>query len=208
MIFDISLPITEAQVVWPGAPQPRFEFESHQERGDTSTNTLISMPAHTGTHLDAPLHFVPGGSGVDTLDLEKLVGPAYVVHALDVDTITAEVLDSLAVPPGTTRLLIRTRNSELWASEAPDFDEDFVAIEDDGAEWLVEHGIVCVGVDYLSVAPFRRGAPTHVTLLTNGVIPVEGLNLHGIERGAYQFICLPLKLKDRDGSPCRAVLVR
>lgn len=209
MIYDISLPVTETLASWPGQAQPAFTFTSHQDRGDHATGSHLSMSAHTGTHLDAPLHFVPGGVGVDHLDLEKLIGPATVVHALEADAITANVLESLAIPPGTSRLLIRTRNSDWWAQgDDREFHTDYVAIEPDAADWIVAHDIVCVGVDYLSVGPWGNGTPTHVTLLSNGVIPVEGLNLHGIERGAYQFICLPLKLKDRDGAPCRAVLVR
>ena len=209
MIYDISLSVTEALAGWPGQGNPEFTFTSHQSRGDTATGTHLAMSVHTGTHLDAPLHFIRGATGVDQLDLEKLIGPAYVVHALDVDTITAPVLESLAIPPGTVRLLIRTRNSDWWArGDDREFHTDYVAIEPDAADWIVAHDIVCVGVDYLSVAPWANGAPTHVKLLANGVIPVEGLNLHGIERGAYQLICLPIKLKDRDGAPCRAVLVR
>lgn len=209
MIFDISLPVTETLATWPGQSQPKFTFTSHQNRGDNSTGTHLSMSAHTGTHLDAPLHFIQDGIGVDQLNLEKLIGPAYVVHAPDADAITADLLESFAIPPGTTRLLIRTRNSNWWASgDDREFHTDYVAIEPDAADWIVAHGIVCLGVDYLSVGPWDNGTPTHVTLLSNGVIPIEGLNLQGIKRGAYQLICLPIKLKDRDGAPCRAVLVR
>ena len=113
------------------------------------------------------------------------------------------MLESLAIPAGTQRVLFRTRNSELWRGPHTVFDEDFVAIPADGASWLVEHGVRLVGVDYLSVAPFAESAPTHQILLAAGVIAVEGLNLSEIEPGEYQLCCLPLKIAGADGAPAR-----
>ena len=208
-IYDISLPISESLVVWPGDPPVRITQPHHLDRGDSATVTHLDMGAHTGTHIDAPAHFIAGGSGVDALDLDALVGPALVVHALEADALSADVLAALPIPLGTERVLFRTRNSELWAREpAHEFVKDFSAITEDGARWLIAHGARLVGVDYLSVGPFDATAPTHQVLLRAGVIPVEGLNLNDIAPGIYQLVCLPLKIVGADGAPARAILIK
>ncbi len=207
IIHDLTLPITPSLIVWPGDPPVRIVREADVNAGDEYSLSRLEMSAHTGTHVDAPAHFVPGGGGVETLPLSGLLGPALVVELLDVAEVRADGLASLAIPPGTERLLLKTRNSARWAAGETQFYEDFVAITADGAQWLVDHGIRLVGVDYLSVAPYEATTETHVILLQAGVIPVEGLNLHGISPGEYQFICLPLLLPGCDGAPCRAVLV-
>jgi arylformamidase len=206
-IHDISLPISKSIVVWPGDPPVRITQPLHLDRGDEATVSHLDMGAHTGTHVDAPAHFIRGGSGVDVLDLNVLVGPALVVHALEVDALSAEVLAALPIPPGTERVLFRTRNSELWARGEREFQEDFVAITGDGARWLIERGIRLVGIDYLSVAPFDDVTPTHQALLWAGIVPLEGLNLSNVDPGTYQLACLPLKIAGADGAPARAILI-
>lgn len=206
-IHDISLPISESLVVWPGDPPIRITQRLHLDRGDVATVSRLDMGAHTGTHVDAPAHFISGGSGVDLLDLDLLVGPALVVHALEADALTADVLAGLAIPPGTERLLFRTRNSERWARGEHDFDEDFAAITEDGARWLVQRGVQLVGIDYLSVGPFHELVATHQILLHAGLIAVEGLDLSEIAPGVYQLFCLPLKLVGGDGAPARTILI-
>ncbi|HSN77102.1 MAG TPA: cyclase family protein [Anaerolineae bacterium] len=207
-IYDISLTITPALPVWPGDPPVRLTQPSHLERGDICTITRLDVGAHIGTHLDAPAHFVRGGAGVETLDLDVLIGPALVVDARGRGQLTAEVLETLAIPSGVQRLLVHTDNSALWQRGETKFAEDYVAIEPSGAAWLVERGVKLVGIDYLSVAPFDDGAPTHQILLGAGVIAVEGLDLSAIEPGEYQLVCLPIKIGGGDGAPCRAVLIR
>jgi arylformamidase len=206
-IYDISLSVSESLPVWPGDPPVRITHASHLDLGDEATVSRLDLGAHTGTHVDAPAHFVAGGTGVDRLDLNLLVGPARVVHVPQASTISADVLQSLAIPPGTERLLFRTRNSELWAQPSTTFDEGFVAITEDAARWLVARGCRLVGVDYLSVAPFRDPVPTHQILLRAGIIVVEGLDLGQVAPGTYQFVCLPLKLSGGDGAPARAILL-
>jgi arylformamidase len=206
-IYDISLPISESLVVWPSDSPVRITQTSHLARGDRVTVSRLDMNAHSGTHVDAPAHFILGGAGVDALDLGVLVGPALVVEVMDADLISPGVLESLAIPRGTRRVLFHTRNSDRWARSEPEFWEDFVAISDDGARWLVERGVRLVGVDYLSVGPFRETTPTHLTLLSAGVIPVEGLNLSGVAPGTYELVCLPLKITGIDGAPARAILI-
>ena len=206
-IHDISLPISESLVVWRGDSPVRITRVSDIAKGDTATVSQLGLNAHIGTHVDAPVHFVPGGAGVDALDLNVLVGPALVVEALEADALSVAVLETLSIPPGTERVLFHTRNSARWARGEREFSRDFCAITEDGARWLVERGVRLVGVDYLSVAPFDDVVPTHYTLLSAGVIPVEGLNLSSIAPGIYQFVCLPLRLVGVDGAPARAILI-
>lgn len=207
-IYDISLPITPTLPVWPGDPPVRLSQPSHLERGDICTITRLDMGAHTGTHLDAPAHFIRGGATVESLDLDALIGPALVVNAAGLGHLTAEALEALAIPPGVQRLLLRTDNSAIWQRCQTAFAENFTAIEPSGAHWLVQRGVRLVGIDYLSVAPFDDGVPTHQILLGAGVIAVEGLDLSAIEPGEYQLVCLPIKIGGSDGAPCRAVLIR
>ena len=140
------------------------------------------------------MHFVRDGHGVDQIDLNKLIGPCFVVDLPDVDSIDAQSLEQANIPANVMRLLCRTRNSEYWARDDNTFHTDFVAIDPSGAEWIVQHGVQLVGVDYLSVGAYEGGIPTHEILLSNGVVPVEGLDLSRIKPGEYQLICLPLKL--------------
>lgn len=205
-IYDLSLPISPELIVWPGDPPLEITRPQHLERGDVATVSRIDMSVHTGTHLDAPAHFIRGGGGVETLDLRTLMGPALVVEALGTPAITAEVLAQLAIPAGTTRLLIKTDNAARWAAGETTFYKEYVAVTADGAEWLVAHDVQLVGVDYLSVAPFTAVEACHQILLGAGVIPVEGLNLHAVPPGLYHLICLPILIPGSDGAPCRAVL--
>jgi arylformamidase len=206
-IYDITLPVSESLAVWPGDPPVHITQPLHLDKGDMATVSRLDMGAHTGTHVDAPTHFFPGGSGVDALDLNLLVGPALVVHALEADALSEDVLEGLGIPPGTERVLFRTRNSDRWARDDREFDRRFVAITEDGGRWLIARGVRLVGVDYLSVAPFDDVVPTHKILLGAGIVPVEGLNLSGVAQGVYQLVCLPLKIVDSDGAPARAILM-
>jgi arylformamidase len=206
-IHDISLPISESLIIWPGDPGVKITQPHHLDRGDMATVTRLDMGAHTGTHVDAPAHFVSGGLSVDALDLDVLVGPAQVVQELEADALSADLLGGLAIPPDTERVLFRTRNSDRWACGEREFSRDFVAITEDGARWLVERGVRLVGVDYLSVGPFAEPVSTHQILLRAGVVAVEGLNLSGIAPGLYQLVCLPLKIAGSEAAPARAILI-
>ena len=206
-IHDISLPIFPGMIVWPDDPNVSLRRTLDQSKGDLATVSELALGVHTGTHLDAPLHFVPGGTGVDALALDVLCGPARVHHALDADALTAEVFEQMNVPSGTERLLVRTRNSEEWARGARAFNTQYVAVTPDGARWLVARGVKVIGVDYLSVAIYSDPFTPHDILLRAGIIPVEGLNLSAIAAGAYTLYCLPLKLVGADGAPARAILV-
>jgi len=207
-IYDISLGISSSLPVWPGDPRVELTLAQSMDRGDQVNVTKLAISAHTGTHVDAPHHFLNDHRTVEMLPLDILTGPCYVTQLPDdVDEISAEVLERVPIGRGTTRLLFGTRNSKLWAAGEIEFQKDFVAVSADGAEWLVAHGIHLVGVDYLSVAPFDDATPTHTILLRAGVVVVEGLNLSQTPRGFYDLYCLPLKLLGADGAPARAILI-
>jgi arylformamidase len=208
-IYDVSLTISPQLPVWPGDPPIELEQVESIDRGAHANVSHLSAGVHIGTHVDAPHHFLNDGRTVEQLSLEVLTGPCYVAQLPDgVEAITSEALDGTSLPEGTTRILFGTSNSRFWSRGETDFQEDFVAVTEDGAEWLVEHGIQLVGVDYLSVAPFGDSAPTHSLLLQAGVVVVEGLDLSAVPRGFYDLYCLPLKLLGSDGAPARAILIQ
>ena len=207
-VYDISLPIHNEMTVWPGDPGVQVGRTLRLEDGDSANVSQIQMGAHTGTHVDAPFHFLPDGPPVDTLPLDVLTGPAVVCHLPDVTAIDSADLEALNLPANARRLLFKTRNSDLWARDERAFREDFVALTPDAARWIVARGIRLVGVDYLSVQRFHDEKPTtHVTLLQAGVIVIEGLNLAAVPPGTYDLFCLPLKLAGADGAPARAILI-
>ena len=178
------------------------------DAGDECNNTRLECDTHVGTHVDAPLHYLEHGASVEALSLEVLVGPATVAFLPEIKTVTASALDNLALTSKTKRLLLRTRNSELWQTGETEFKRHYVSLTTEAAQWVADKGIRLVGVDYLSVGSFEGGVITHKILLDAGVVIVEGLNLYDVESGEYQLICLPLKLVGAEGAPARAVLVR
>ena len=204
--IDVSLPISDRLPTWPGAERLRLEWRLRIDRGDAVNDSAIRMGSHTGTHIDAPAHFIDGGADVAALQLETMIGPACVVEIPGEGHIDAAALSKAKVPAGATRLLFRTRNSRSWANPEHEFKSDFLAVAADGAKWLVDHGVKLVGVDYLSVEPFGRDGSTHRTLLGAGVVVIEGLDLSSAPAGACDLVCLPLKLVGAEGAPCRVVI--
>jgi arylformamidase len=206
-IHDISVPVSPSLPVWPGDPAVVLEKVSSMDAGAHDNVSRLACGVHTGTHVDAPHHFMNDHRTVEMLALDVLVGPALVVELpLDARLVTADVLEQAAIPAGTERVLLKTANSQLWARGENAFFTDFVGVSEDGAEWLVSHAIKLVGIDYLSVAPFHQSIPTHRALLGAGVIVVEGLDLSAISPGSYGLYCLPLKLVGSDGAPARVIL--
>ena len=205
--YDITLTISPELPTWPGDPSVEIERVSKIEEGSNANVSRVNMGVHTGTHVDAPYHFLQDGISVDKLDLSLLAGRAYVLHLPDVEVINAAVLDAAQIPPRTRRVLFKTRNSDYWAAGVADFQTDFVGLSEDGADYLVRRGVKLVGIDYLSIAPYKQSRPTHEKLLSGGVVIVEGLNLSEVSQGRYTIYCLPLKLENSDGSPARAILI-
>jgi arylformamidase len=207
-IIDVSLPIGPGLLTWPGDPGIRIDPAKRIDRGDSANVSDLHLGSHTGTHVDPPVHFLPGERSIDQLDLEVFIGPAVVADLREADAIGAAELQALELPAGTDRLLCRTRNSQLWTRFPADFPDDYVAVTEDGARWLVENAIRLVGVDFLSVEKSAGGDhPVHRTLLGGGTVIVEGLDLSRVEPGSYKLACFPLRITDGDGSPARAVLI-
>ncbi|MDH5506148.1 MAG: cyclase family protein [Anaerolineae bacterium] len=205
--YDISLTISPDLVVWPEDPPVELARVSKIEDGADANVSRLAISVHTGTHIDAPYHFIAKGKTVEKVPLKLLVGRAYVLHLPNVDVITAEHVKNAGIPPRTRRVLFKTRNSDLWAKHPKAFQTDYVAINAEAAQALVDRGVKLVGVDYLSVAPFDDLVQTHKILLKAGIVIVEGLNLAEVSQGRYTLYCLPLKLAHADGAPARAILV-
>jgi arylformamidase len=204
--LDVTVPIRDGMVHWPNDPPVRVVNVRDIAAGDDATVSRLELGAHTGTHVDAPAHFLMGAAGVDQLPLDALVGPARVVHVPDVPIIDAEALERIR-PQRGERLLFRTRNSDSgWSSDR--FVPDYTHLSFAAARWLVVAGVRTVGIDYLSVGGGGDNAETHRELLRAGVCIIEGLNLAGIDAGAWDLICLPLRLERGDGAPARALLRR
>jgi arylformamidase len=205
--FDVTLTIHEGMPVWPGDDEVVLLRRSKIEEGAHANVSFFSMSAHTGTHVDAPYHFIANGTGVDQLSLDVLMGPVQLVEIEnEIKVITAEVVRALHLTPGTIRILFKTRNSEYWNLPREEFQTGFVGIDLGGSAELVKLGIQLVGIDYLSIAPYKNSKPTHDALLESKMVVIEGLDLRGIHPGTYQLACLPLKLGGADGAPARVIL--
>jgi arylformamidase len=203
-IFDVSVPIRDGMLHYAGNPPVHVTRVCSIAAGDLANLSELDMGAHSGTHVDAPDHFLEGAGGAETLPLEILIGPVEVVDA----GAATSVLDLVTVRKlelplrGTERILFKTRNSQLWSRD--EFTRDFVRLNGEAAAYMVERGARLLGIDYLSIGD----AAAHRVLLSAGVVCVEGLDLRGIEPGSYELICLPLKLVGSDGAPARAILIR
>jgi len=205
--IDISIPVRPGMPVWPGNPPVSIERAEDMARGDRASVSNLAMGAHTGTHMDAPAHFIRDGAGIDQMPFDAAIGPARVLPIENQEAIAIPELERFDIRQDE-RLLFKTRNSErLWSRD--DFAEQFVHIAPDASEWLAERRPRCVGVDYLSVGSYqspRDGERTHRALLGASIWIIEGLNLSRVAAGDYDLICLPLKIVGADGAPARAVL--
>jgi arylformamidase len=205
--YDVTLTISTDLPIWPGDSPFVIERVETIDGGGNANVSVVKMGVHTGTHVDAPDHFLNDGVTVERLSLDILVGRVYVLHLPDVDLIDAATLVQADIPPRTRRILFKTRNSDYWAEGECKFQEDFVGLSEDAAEFLVNRNVKLIGVDYLSVAPYGESRPTHEILLKAGVVVVEGLNLANVSQGRYTLHCLPLKIAGAEGAPARAILV-
>jgi arylformamidase len=205
-LYDISVGISPDLPIWPGDPSIKIERFSKIENGQSANVSKISCCTHVGTHIDAPIHYVEGGAGIEGLPLEVLIGRAYVVDLPTVKKLDADALDQAGVPPRTRRLLFKTKNSSYWKHDSSEFRQDYVGVDSSGAEWLVQKGIQLVGIDYLAIASFEDTAEPHRILLDAGVLILEGLDLSEVQRGRYTLYCLPIKIVGSDGAPARAIL--
>ena len=203
--IDVSVTIRHGMAHWPDNPPIVIERHLDIGRGDDCNVSHMAIGVHTGTHMDAPIHFIPGGAGLDEMPLSAVIGEARVIEIADPVAVTAGELRRHDLERGE-RLLFRTANSaRCWQTHH--FVEDFVYIAEDAALLLAERGVQTVGVDYLSVGGYRvDGARIHRNLLGAGIWIIEGLDLSSVVAGRYEMICLPLKLHEGDGAPARAIL--
>ena len=206
-IIDISVPLKESTPVFPGDPRLSVSRDMQIAKGAAYNFSTVSMGAHTGTHVDAPWHFLEDGGKLNQVPLDSLIGRTKVYNLTGLERITASSLAELAIEYGA-RVLFKTDNSELW-DESDKVSSDYVALTEDAARFLVSRQVQTVGIDYLSVdEPHRSDFPVHHALLKNGVTIIEGLNLRHASEGEYFLTCLPLKLSNVEAAPARAVLLR
>lgn len=203
--IDVSAPLDASLPCWPGSQPVHFEENLSIRSGDPVDVRTMTLGLHTGTHIDAPSHFLEGGATVDQVPLAKMIGPCVVADLRGHRSISAALLAAQNLPATATRLLCLTDNSDGWA---PEFDADFVGLSLDGAEWLAANGYDLVGNDYLSVQPHGGDDEIHRVLLRQEIVLLEGLMLKHVEPGPYELLCLPMKLVGVEGAPARVLLKR
>jgi arylformamidase len=195
--------------VYEGNAPMVFQFLLDMRKGDPLTLSAYSLGAHSGTHVDAPMHFVAAGASVDQIPLDRLIGPARVIEIAD----DVQAIDAAELAKhdwrGVQRVLFRTRSSIRGWMTSPTFHHDFAYVAADAAQLLADAGVQLVGIDYLSVEQFGAAAPrTHQILLGKGIPIVEGLSLADVRGGDYDLIVLPMNVRGHEGAPARAVLRR
>src|ERR687897_462815 len=207
-IHDISVPLRADLPHWPEEQGLVRHVTSDPTKGDEATVSFLELGAHTGTHIDAPKHFIADGAGIERLPLDVLTGVVLVADLTDVEG-PISATDLAHLPPGVERLIAKTRNSG-WSRTDTEFRRDYIAYDASAAEWCVENGVQLLGIDYLSIESFgggEPGHPTHRTLLEDGIVVLEGLDLEGVEAGTYFLVALPLLIPNCDGAPERAILL-
>jgi arylformamidase len=206
-IYDVTVPLRPDMPTYAGEePGPVLSFHSLISAGQSANVSALSVGSHTGTHVDAPCHFLEGRSAVEAMPLGSLVGPAQVIEYTGDRHITAGDLEAAGIPPGARRLLIKTRNGRFWDDTT--FHSDFIGLAADAGDWLARRGYLLVGIDYMSIEQFR--SPTHEVhkaLLEKSIVIVEGLDLRAIAPGPYFMVCAPLKVVGADGAPARVFLL-
>ncbi len=203
--IDISVPLYTDMVHWPDDPSVQIERMTDLNQGDVATVSKLSMSVHSGTHMDAPAHFLKGGASIDMMPIEATIGRARVIEIQDIESIKSEELERHDIREGE-RILFKTKNS-LRAWQSAGFVQDFVYISYEAAQYLAHARVQTVGIDYLSVGGFTKDGPeTHYALLGAGIWIIEGLHLSQVQPGTYELACLPLKMLGCEGAPARAVL--
>jgi len=207
-ILDVTIPIKNKMPVWPGDPNVENKLISSIETNDEANVTFIQMSAHAGTHIDAPRHFIHEAKTIDQLNLDLLIGEVEVIEIdQTIELIDRMVLQNFEKSNWPKRIFLKTRNSSLRLFEKEIFNPHFTALTLDGAEFFIRNGVKLIGIDYLSIAPFDNGAPTHLALLKNDVVIIEGVNLMDVPPGFYELIALPILLDGADGAPARVLLI-
>ena len=208
-IIDISVPLSNKLPIWPEGHGINITklFEIGPE-SDANVSRL-DIDVHSGTHIDAPLHFIDGGKTTNEIDLNRLVGKCYIAELpKSIIKIEPSDLEKLKIPTNTSRLLLKTYNSHnnLWDEST--FYKDFSALSADAAQWIVERKIDLIGIDYCSIQKFYDPPTTHQILLKNNIIILEGLDLRKVKQGEYDLTCLPISVSGIEGVPVRAILTK
>jgi arylformamidase len=203
---DISVALDSDLPIWPGSPGILTTLRTSLGRGDDANVTQLDIDVHTGTHVDAPRHFIDRGLTLEELGLDAFIGPAVVVDTGASTEITASVLERAMIPEDTQRLLLRTTNSSRLDLYRTPFDSDFAALTLDGAEWLATQDLRLVGIDYLSIQRYSEPRGVYRALLGTGMAILESLVLADVTPGEYELICLPMRLVNAEGAPARAIL--
>jgi arylformamidase len=209
-IYDVTVAVSENVPIYEGDPRVSVDSVSRLADGDSANVSRLCCGLHTGTHVDAPNHFIDGTRRVDDLDLEKLIGRCVVVEIEEaVDAIESFHLPELDYDSGVERILFKTKNSAFWNEPEKGFRTDFTYITEAAARTLAEGGVKLVGIDYLSVEKFgSTDFATHMILLEKEIVILEGLDLRAVPPGEYELLCLPLKYRggEGDGAPARTIL--
>lgn len=196
LIYDISRPLNNFIETYPGDPEFRLSYLQTIEEGSPFSLSSFSMSSHTGTHIDAPSHFLSGGSTIDELPLSLLMGTAVLIQTTQ-EYIDAQTLEESNIPKNTSRLLIGTKNPRCKG------------ITIDGAKWIMKRTINLVGIDRLSIEePDTETFPIHKYLLYNHILLIEGLKLDAVPADTYDLICLPLPISSAEAAPVRAILTK
>jgi arylformamidase len=204
-LYDVSVPIRQGMPVFPGDPEVHLERVTSLAAGAVCNLSRADLGVHSGTHIDAPSHFIDGAPAIEGVPVDVLIGPCLVTDMTRLSgNIDAGAIASLDIPAGVERILFKTANSELWAVD--NFPESWVGLTPDGAAELLRRGVRLVGIDFLSIAPKGDPTPTHVALLEQGVVILEGADLRRVQPGQYELFCLPILLVGSDGAPARILL--
>ncbi|HKP68052.1 MAG TPA: cyclase family protein [Pyrinomonadaceae bacterium] len=206
-IYDVTVAVSETVPIYEGDPRVEIEGVKGIATGDSANVSKLCFGAHTGTHVDAPNHFIEGTRRVEDLELMKLVGPCRVIEVDD--SVTAIGVEHVKGLAGVDRVAFKTRNSAFWNEPEKGFRTDFTYISPEAARALADAGVKLVGIDYLSVERFGSDDyATHTTLLEKEIVILEGLDLREVPAGDYEIVCLPLKYVGAtgDGAPARTIL--
>lgn len=205
-MFDVSVPIKNGMLVWPGDPGVSIEVKATVKK-DGWGESRLSFGSHTGTHVDAPSHFLDNASGIDQIDPKKLIGECVVLDLTKIDhlEIMSDDIKHVRIEKGS-RILFKTGNFRFLKERV--FPKKYISLSLEAAEYLAKRGVYMVGTDFLGIEKKGNpGHPVHKALLAAGVVNVEGLDLSEVPAGKYQIYCLPLRVEGADGAPARVFLI-
>lgn len=204
-IYDISCHLSPELAVFPDDPTFKAEpVASIPEKGYAMSR--LTMGSHLGTHLDAPSHILEGKESIENIPLEKFVGKCQVLNIKNPEKISSTDLSPYRIRSGDM-VLFKTRNSGLL--QLNEFQENYVYLTPEAARDLADSRVKLVGLDYFTIDSIKdENFSAHKILLSKGIPILEGIDLSKIDEGYYTLVCFPLKIKNGDGSPTRAVLLR